>query len=145
MPMSTTAGMDLTATLMDEDSGVANQAWSWETSSDGSAWNAATGTVTSDGNTSTYTTVDADAGMYVRASVTYDDDHDTGHMAESGNAMVMPSPTRSWPSTTPMTPTAMIDRNEAIAALMAYLDPNDPILSTVNEAIAVLQRYLDGQ
>ena len=90
MPESPMAGADLTAMLTDEDGGTANQMWTWETSSDGMAWNAAAGTATGEGtDSSTYTSVTDDGGMYVRAMVSYDDALGMGRMAMD-SVMVRP-------------------------------------------------------
>ena len=64
----------VTATLTDEDGGVTNEVWAWESSADGSTgWTAIPGT-----DTSSYTPVQGDIGKYLRVTVTYDDTHGSG-------------------------------------------------------------------
>lgn len=75
------SGNSVTATLTDSDNPV-SLTWTWQTSANGSTnWTAAPSAVSSSGLTSTYTTADADAGNYLRASVTYNDDSGTGQTA----------------------------------------------------------------
>ena len=77
-PSQLVSGGTVTATLTDSDTPV-NLTWFWETSANGSTnWLAAAGSATDSGLSSTYTTADADAGDYLRARVTYDDDSGTG-------------------------------------------------------------------
>ena len=85
MPMSAMVGTVLTATLEDEDSGVANTTWQWfrNDAMDG------TFTVIADATSASYTAADADASMYLRAVATYDDVHGTGKMVDSEAVMVM--------------------------------------------------------
>ena len=57
----------LTASLTDEDGGITNVRWQWSISDDGeTAW-----TDISGANSASYTPVEADAGKYLRAVVTY--------------------------------------------------------------------------
>ena len=66
-------GAPLTATLNDPDSGVANHAWVWESSDDGSTgWTAISGA-----DTATYTPVSGEVGNHLRVKVTYNDTHGT--------------------------------------------------------------------
>ena len=71
-----TSGDSVTATLTDPDNPT-NQAWQWARSS------TASGTFTNIPNatSASYTTADADAGNYLRATVTYTDDSGTGQTA----------------------------------------------------------------
>ena len=84
MPMSAMVGTELTATLEDEDSGMANTTWQWARS------DAMAGTYTdiAGATMATYTAVEADSGMYLMATATYDDDHGTGKMVSSEAVMV---------------------------------------------------------
>ena len=65
-----TSGDSVTATLTDADNPV-NQAWLWQRSVDGGSTN---WTTISTATSASYTTVNADGGNYLRASVTYTDD-----------------------------------------------------------------------
>ena len=80
---SLVSGGTVTATLTDADNPT-GLTWVWQTSSDGSTnWSAGAGSESSTGLTSTYTTTNADAGDYLRATVTYADDSGVGQTAES--------------------------------------------------------------
>ena len=68
-----TSGDTVTATLTDADNPV-NQAWLWQRSVDGGSTN---WTTISTATSASYTTVNADGGNYLRASVTYTDDSGT--------------------------------------------------------------------
>ena len=77
------SGDSVTATLTDADNPT-SLTWEWQTSANGSTnWSAGAGSDSSTGLTSTYTTDDADAGNYLRATVTYADDSGAGQTAES--------------------------------------------------------------
>ncbi len=70
------SGNSVTATLTDPDTPT-NQVWQWDRSADGSTnW-----TTISGATSATYTTTDDDAGNYLRASVTYDDDSGSDNTA----------------------------------------------------------------
>ena len=67
------SGDPVTATLTDPDNPT-NQVWLWERSANGSTnWSNISGATSA-----SYTTTAADAGNYLRATVTYDDDSGTG-------------------------------------------------------------------
>ena len=72
-----TSGDSVTATLTDADNPV-NHAWLWQRSVDGGSTN---WTTISTATSATYTTTNADAGNYLRASVTYRDDSGAGQTA----------------------------------------------------------------
>ena len=70
------SGDSVTATLTDPDNPT-NQVWQWQRSSDGSTnWSTISGATSA-----SYETTNDDGGHYLRASVTYDDDSDTGQTA----------------------------------------------------------------
>ena len=78
LPASAMVGDVLTASLEDEDSGVANTTWQW-----------ASAGIDIDGATSaSYTVADGDEGMSLMATATYDDVHGTGKMVSSEAVMV---------------------------------------------------------
>ena len=67
------SGDSVTATLTDPDNPT-NQVWLWQRSANGSTnWSNISGATSA-----SYTTTDADAGNYLRATVTYNDDSGTG-------------------------------------------------------------------
>ena len=68
-----TSGETVTAILTDPDNPT-NQVWQWQRSADGSTnWSNISGATSA-----SYTTTAADAGNYLRATVTYDDSSGTG-------------------------------------------------------------------
>lgn len=72
------SGGTITATLTDADNPV-SIAWQWQRSSDGASdWSNIPGAASA-----SYTTVDADAGNYLRATATYTDDSGAGQTATS--------------------------------------------------------------
>ena len=69
----------LSATFTDEDGGITNLRWQWSISDDGqTGW-----TNISGANSAAYTPVEADAGKYLRAVVTYTDNHGSGQRAKA--------------------------------------------------------------
>ena len=82
-----TVGTAFTATLTDEDSGVTGETWVWASSatSDG------TFTAISGATAASYTPVAGDVGNYLRATVSYTDDHGSGKTASAvtDNAVVV--------------------------------------------------------
>ena len=87
LPDTTTAlvGTEITVTLNEEDSGVANTAWQWSKSM------TETGEYMdiTDAKSPSYTPVKDDAGMYLKATVTYDDVHGTDKEESSALVDVM--------------------------------------------------------
>ena len=78
-PGSAMVGTELSASLSDPDTGVANTAWQWSRS--GADIDGATA--------ASYTVTAADAGMSLMATATYDDTHGTGKTVSSDAVMVM--------------------------------------------------------
>ena len=74
-------GIAVTATLSDEDGGVTDEVWQWESSPDQETpdWIAVAGS-----DSSTYTPQAGDAGKLLRGRVSYDDAVGMGRSAESG-------------------------------------------------------------
>ena len=114
---SPVVGSAVTATLTDSDGGITDVSWTWETSSDQATWSAATGTVTSEGTTSTYTSVDDDVDDYLRATASYTDGYDSGNSMRSGSAKVVASNVApAFPSATATRSIARIRRPIPISA-----------------------------
>ena len=130
-PESPVVGSPVTATLTDSDGGITRLTWIWETSSDMATWSAATGTVTSEGTTSTYTSVDDDVDDYLRATASYTDGYDSGNSVSSGSAKVVAS--NVAPAFPSATATRSIAENTAantnIGAPVAAIDPNGDTLT----------------
>ena len=132
-PESPVVGSPVTATLTDFDGGITDLTWTWETSSDMATWSAATGTVTSEGTTSTYMPVDADAGRYLRATASYTDGYDSGNSVPSDSAMVVAADVNVAPAFPSETATRSIAENTAantnIGEPVAATDPNGDTLT----------------
>ena len=77
----------LTATLSDPDGGVTNVVWHWDRSPDQTAW-----VTIPEAGTATYTPTEADAGQYLRATVSYEDNHGTNKWAHVVSANAVPTP-----------------------------------------------------
>ena len=83
-PSSPAVGSMVTAELSDPDGGVTGTTWQWASAS------AMAGPFTdiAGATSASYTPGEGDAGMYLMATATYDDVHDTDQTASSGAAMV---------------------------------------------------------
>ncbi|MXY80260.1 MAG: hypothetical protein F4Y94_11430, partial [Chloroflexi bacterium] len=80
-------GTTVQASLSDGDGSISGRSWRWWRSRDGrTAWTPIPGT-TSSSSTSSYTTVLADAGFYLRAAVGYTDNRGGGKRAEGITAL----------------------------------------------------------
>ena len=86
-------GKTVTATLTDPDEGVFGESWSWQRSADGTTWSDIIGA-----NSETYTPVGADAGMQLRARVTYADSFGAGLILTESTPAVAGAP---QPAATP--------------------------------------------
>ena len=80
-PAEVDIGTRFKATLSDPDRGVLNPSWQWESSSTGATWATIAGATFSE-----YTPAQADAGMMLRASVTYTDAQGPNKRAVSSQA-----------------------------------------------------------
>ena len=124
-----TSGDSVTARLTDADN-PANQVWLWQRSVDGStSW-----TTISAATSASYTTTNADAGNYLRATVTYDDSSGTGQTAG-------PTATtdRVKLHTYDSNANGRIDRSEVIDAIRHYLFANS---ISREQVIEVIRLYL---
>ena len=130
-PESPVVGSPVTATLTDSDGRITGLTWIWETSSDMATWSAATGTVTSEGTTSTYTSVDDDVDDYLRATASYTDSYGSGNSVTSGSAKVVAA--NVAPAFPSATETRSIAENTAantnIGDPVAATDPNGDTLT----------------
>ncbi len=103
-------GTEITATLTDPDGGVTGETWQWQRSADGVTWTAIDGATAA-----SYTPVEADVGMMLRANVSYSDavaarvslvSATTGTVAAPVE-IITPTPTPTRPAPTP-TPTPRV-------------------------------------
>ena len=74
------AGTELTATLSDPDGSVSNVSWSWQRSQNRSSWSEISTAIAR-----RYTPSDDDVGLYLRASVSYDDGEGAAKSAEQAS------------------------------------------------------------
>ena len=125
-----TSGDSVTATLTDADN-PSNQAWQWARSS------TASGTFTNIPNatSASYTTADADAGNYLRATVTYDDSSGTGETADASTSSAVKLHRYDGNAN------GEIERDEVINAINAYLFGTG---TDRDEVIEVINLYLFG-
>ena len=116
--MQPRVGVELTAMLSDLDDGITGATWQWATSSDMSAW-----TDIEDATSASYTPVDGDANMYLRATAMYTDGHgpDKSKMAVSGQQVTA--------NTAPEFATATAERSVAENAA-AGMDIGAPVEAT---------------
>ena len=88
-------GVELTAALTDPDGGVTGASWQWQRSADGATWTDIVGATAP-----TYTPTGADAGMWLRANVTYSDRAGSGITLE-GTAVAAPAVPTVVPTVVP--------------------------------------------
>ena len=105
-PSPPRVGRSVTATLTDPDGGVTGQTWEWERSDDGNTGWAVVGTAVN-----TYTVVSADAGKYLRATVTYTDRRSAGQTASAQAGPVTRPPPPRVVNTPPRFPTDSTTRS----------------------------------
>ena len=119
----------VTAILTDPDNPT-NQVWLWQRSANGS-----TNWTTISGETSaSYTTTNADAGKYLRATVTYDDDSGAGLTLDASTSNAVKLHRYDDDAN------GEIERDEVIAAINDYLIARS---ITREEVIEVINLYLD--
>ena len=125
-----TSGDRVTATLTDADNPT-NQAWRWARSS------TASGTFTNIPNatSASYTTTDADAGNYLRATVTYDDNSGTDQTEDATTSSAVKLHRYDDNAN------GEIERDEVIDAINDYLFGSG---TDRDEVIEVINLYLFG-
>ena len=99
-------GNAITATVTDPDGEVTGEIWQWQRSADGVTWTDIDGATTE-----RYTPTEADAGMVLRANVSYNDAVATGVNAMGINTeavAVSPAPDLETPTPTPTPPSPLV-------------------------------------
>ena len=120
----------VTAILTDPDNPT-NHVWRWERSADGSTnWS-----TISAATSASYTTTDDDAGNYLRATVTYDDDSGAGQTEDATTSSAVKLHRYDDDAS------GEIERDEVIAAINAYLFGTG---TERDEVIEVINLYLFG-
>ena len=126
-PVQPQVGARLSATLGDPDGGVADVAWSWESSSDREDWTAISGATSG-----TYTPVDGDAGKFLRAAASYTDALGSGKTAQAVSAYAArPAPITNVAPEFPSTETGARSVAENTAASQAI---GAPVTATDGDA-----------
>ena len=124
-------GESITASLTDADSPDATTySWVWERSTDGSSWNTVSGA-----NSATYTVGSADAGYYLRATLTYTDESGAGQTASAATTRRVPIDSdydTNFDGT--------IDAPEVLTAVRHFFDGN----ITAPRVLQVVRLYFDG-
>ena len=127
-------GSAITATLSDPDGGVTGATWQWEKSSNGS-----TGWTDIQGATSaSYTPGQSDAGIYLRATASYDDAVGTGKSAQAATSSGVAQ--MELLSEYDANRNESIERSEAIRAVSDYFDGE----ISKDDVLAVLVLYFSG-
>ena len=124
------SGDSVTATLTDPDNPT-NQVWLWQRSANGSTnWSNISGATSA-----SYTTTAADAGNYLRATVTYDDSSGTGLTLDASTSSAVKLHRYDGNAS------GAIERTEVIDAINAYLFGTG---TDRDEVIEVINLYLFG-
>ena len=129
------ARMPITATLTDPDSGVTGESWQWAKSSTAQGSYTDIPTATS----ATYTPPDGDVGSYLRATVSYEDDHGQNQTAEAVTANAVQAGANRAPTFAAGTVTRAVDENSA-----ADVDVGGPVTATDLDAGNTLTYTLEG-
>ncbi|MCY3886915.1 MAG: cadherin domain-containing protein [Chloroflexi bacterium] len=132
-PAQASVGTAITATLTDPDGSISAAAWQWERAATAGGSYADISGATA----ASYTPVDADAGMYLRATVSYTDGEGAGKSAMSSAVMV--------PAVVPTTllerydadDSGAIELEEAFQAVDDYFDN----LITLEQVFEVIDLY----
>ena len=129
LSLETKVGVAITATLVDVDGGTTGTTWQWASS------DAMDGTYTNiEGATSeSYTPVEGDANMYLRATAMYTDGHGSG----KSESMVSASAVNTVPAFDAGTATRSVDENTAAGEniggpVMATDDADDMLTYTLS-------------
>ena len=129
---------DFTARLSDPDGiGSATRTWAWERSDDRSNWTEITGA-----NAATYTPTTADIGHWLRATVTYTDNHGGGKQAQAHSAQS----TRAAPDVNdpPEFPTTETGRRSVAENTPSDQDIGAPLTAYDADAADALTYTLSG-
>ena len=133
-PVQPQVGARLSATLRDPDGGVADVAWSWESSSDREDWTAISGATSG-----TYTPVDGDAGKFLRAAASYTDTLGSGKTAQAVSAYAArPAPITNVAPEFPSTETgarSVAENTEAGQAIGAPVTATDGDADTLGYSL----------
>ena len=127
-------GTEITATLTDPDGGVTGATWQWQRSADGVTWIAIDGA-----STASYTPVESDVGMMLRANVSYSDAVAAGVSlvgATTEAVAAMPAPDR--PGSVTLSPEGTPEVGKAITATVT--DPDGEVTGEIWQ----WQRSADG-
>ncbi len=127
-------GTEITATLTDPDGGVTGETWQWQRSADGVTWTAIDGA-----STASYTPIESDVGMMLRANVSYSDAVAAGVSLVSATTEAvaeMPAPDR--PGSVTLSPEGTPEIGKAITVTVT--DPDGEVTGEIWQ----WQRSADG-
>ena len=79
-PVQPRVAARLTATLTDPDGNISGETWEWHSSQDRTNW-----AVIDGAESNSYTPVDGDVGSFLRVTVFYTDQHDSGNQAHTAS------------------------------------------------------------
>ena len=133
-------GTAITATLSDPDGTVSGEAWQWERAATEDGTYAAISGATA----ASYTPVDADADMYLRATVDYTDGHGAGKSAMSSPAMVPAAASGTLLERYDADDSGAIEKSEMIMAINDYLFGTGADAISKVDMIEVINLYLFG-
>ena len=135
-------GTAITATLTDDDGGVTGPTWQWASS------DAIEGTYTNieDATSDSYTPVDGDANMYLRATASYTDGHGPGKskMATTANMVLAADAGDPLVTRYDADKSGEIEKSEVITAINDYLFGTGDDTISKADVIAVINLYLFG-
>ena len=128
-------GESITASLTDADNpDTTTYSWVWERSTDNSTWNTVSGA-----NSATYTVGTADAGCYLRATLTYTDDSGPDQTARAATTRRVPVDAdydTNFDGT--------IDAGEVLVAVADYFNPDPQVNITATRVLQVVGLYFSG-
>ena len=132
-------GTAITASLSDPDGMESGEAWQWAKAAtvDGNYADISSATAAS------YTPVDADAGIYLRATVSYTDGHGAGKSAMS-SAIMVPATGGTLLERYDADSSGAIDKPEMIQAINDYLFGSGASAISKEDMIEVINLYLFG-
>ena len=137
--MTPVVGTEITATLSDADGAVTGEMWQWASSDMmGGTYTDITGATMA-----SYTPVEGDVGMYLRATAMYTDGHGTGKdaMMESANAVMAEADTGVL-GRFDADGSGEIEKVEVVDAIRDYI--NNVAGITKADVIEVINYYLDN-
>ena len=140
--MAPVVDTELTATLMDQDGMVSGETWQWAKSG------AAAGPFDDIGGATnaSYTPVEADVGMYLRATASYTDGHGPGksEMKVSDNAVVAETEPETLLQRYDANNNGKIDRDEVLNGIDDFFTPPIGSVITREQVLDLIDLFFEG-